>query len=99
MRDESIALGNLGWALLNQGRLDEALIHLTQKLELATKMIDKQEIGKALGNISTVYLAQEQYDKALEILNELLTLNQELGDEEEIHGVKELIAEIQQAMD
>jgi tetratricopeptide (TPR) repeat protein len=92
MRDESIALGNLGWACLHMDKLDEAREWLSLKLDMTTSMNDKLEMIKALGNLGNICFEEEDYACALSYYERSLAVKEQFSRPEDIERSRNAVA-------
>ncbi|MGC9505056.1 MAG: CHAT domain-containing protein [Baaleninema sp.] len=88
--DTAIVLGNLAAASQQLGRLQEAVFHWEQALEIVRSQPDAEEqIAQILTEQSQAYDAMGQHQRAIRLLQEALTLAENTGDratQAAIHG-------------
>jgi protein O-mannosyl-transferase len=76
-----MAHNNLGTVLLQNGQLDEAIVHFRKALEIAPDHADtRANLGSALLQKGDVDEAIAQYDKALEIKPDYAEVHYDLGN-------------------
>jgi tetratricopeptide (TPR) repeat protein len=97
----SLAQNNLGNALLQKGRVDEALDHLRKALEIEPDLADAYvSLGNALVQKGRTDEAIAQYRRALELQPGLVKAHTNLGVAYQQAGrTDEAIAQYQQALD
>ena len=81
-RREGIWLGNLGVAFSRLERMDEAVLHIGQAIELAKGLGDEQSLAAHLDSLADCYRAQggEQTAKAEPLYEEALELARKIRD-------------------
>lgn len=75
-------LTNLGYALLEQGELDDALVHLEVSLSLARRSNDPTFAKFPLGMLASLHRRLGRFDQARPLIEECLRINQERRDPE-----------------
>jgi tetratricopeptide (TPR) repeat protein len=78
-RDLSMVDNNIGYALYNQGRYDEARASLTQALDRSTEVRDTYHQMLALLNLSRVAVAEEQWQDATAAAEQAQFIAAQLG--------------------
>jgi tetratricopeptide (TPR) repeat protein len=77
---ESIAVGNLGIALMELGEPRKAIEILEQHRIIAREIGDRPGEGNALGNLGIVYRSLGEPRKAIEFFEQRLVIAREVGD-------------------
>lgn len=95
LKEQSIALGNLGYTKMLTENYAEALPLLQQKLKIATDMNDKLELINVLGNIANLYLETAEPDKAIDNYKKIIEIYDYLGDAEGKNEVLDFIAKLE----
>ena len=93
LKEQSIALGNLGSLAYKQGDLDKAMQFYEKKWLLVDKMDDKAELIKVLGNIANIHRDKGQHREALEYYEKVLTIKQTLGNSKDMAITYSVIAD------
>jgi tetratricopeptide (TPR) repeat protein len=106
LRDESIALGNLGSVCEKIGDFPGAGSYYKQRLEIAKHIGDRKGEGDMLTNLGVLRAKSRSYEPALEFFNQALVIARELGDDADqydaltnIGNVYVVLGEIEQAED
>lgn len=73
------ALGNMGLVHAYLRKLDEALEHYNEALDIYKEIGDDEGIAKCLNNIGTTYGDLGKPDEALEYYNEALAISRKIG--------------------
>lgn len=71
-RAEAMTRNNLGRALLESGRQDEAAAHYAEARSLFSELDDHHGLSNALANQATILFRQGSFDEALHLNNEAL---------------------------
>ncbi|OWK45070.1 High-affnity carbon uptake protein Hat/HatR [Fimbriiglobus ruber] len=79
-RGEGSALGNLGLAYADLGRVDDAIEHYRQQLVITREIGDRRGEGNALGNLGSAYADLGRVDDAIEHYRQRLAIAREIGD-------------------
>lgn len=77
---EGIALGYLGRAYCEQGRVADGLLLLQQSLEIAEERQDKRQIGISLGRLADMHLRQKDHDDARRYYRRAIEIEEEIDD-------------------
>jgi len=94
LKVESEAMGNLAYVLIQTGKYDDAIFHLSRQLQYAQQINDKLESIRALGNMADAYKCLKRYQDAAACLEHIIKIKQYLGDEEGIKGTSKFLKEI-----
>lgn len=86
----STILGNIGFCLKKQNKLDEAIDAYHEALEIAKKLNQKLEMAQCYNALSGVYLMKEQYKEAFEYLAKEKDLENELLNIERMKTIHDL---------
>lgn len=93
LKEESIALGNLGYTKILRKDFPAAMSLLDNKLKLAEMMNDKLELIKVLGNIGNTHCELKNFSAALECYRRILEYRLYLGDEKGAELTRQLISD------
>ncbi len=77
---EGNALGNLGVAYKNLGKIEHAIQFYEQRLFIARELGDRRGEGNVLGNLGTAYAALGEIQRAIQFYEQRLLIARELGD-------------------
>ena len=79
-RGEGNALGNLGLAYADLGRVDDAINHHQQQLAIAREIGHRRGEEAALGNLGNAHIVLGRIEEAIELHRLALIIAREIGD-------------------